>query len=80
MIEITDHDGFIALTVEDNGKGISDTEISDSRSLGLLGIRERIFIFGGDVHITGAENRGTRVIVRIPPRRETEYHAQDTGR
>ena len=79
-IEITDDDGFITLTVEDNGKGISDAEISDSTSLGLLGIRERMFIFGGDVEITGAENQGTRVTVRIPYRKDMGYHAQNTGR
>lgn len=79
-IEIHDRDGFITLTVEDNGKGISEAEISDSGSLGLLGIRERVFIFGGDVDISGAGNRGTRVIVKIPHTQEVAYHAQDTGR
>lgn len=79
-IEINDRDGFITLTIEDNGKGISEAEISDSSSLGLLGIRERVFIFGGDVHIAGAENRGTQVVVKIPHRKEITYHAQDTGR
>jgi PAS domain S-box-containing protein len=79
-IEINDQDGFITLTVEDNGKGISEAEIADPHSLGLLGIRERVVIFGGDVHISGARSRGTQVIVKIPHREETAYHAQDTGR
>ena len=79
-ISMDGRNGFITLTVEDNGRGISDSEISDHRSLGLLGIRERVVIFGGDVHISGAKGRGTQVIVKIPHREEMAYHAQDTGR
>ena len=79
-IEINTRDGCITLTVEDNGKGISDAEISDPGSLGLLGIRERVFIFGGDVNISGARDGGTRVVVRIPHKEEMKYHAQDSGR
>lgn len=79
-IEINDHDDTLTLTIEDDGKGISQAEITDPRSLGLLGMRERVGIFGGDVHISGAENKGTQVVVRIPHRKEIVYHAQDTGR
>jgi signal transduction histidine kinase len=59
-------DGQIRLEVADNGVGIPDGKANDRASLGLLGIRERAFLFGGEVTIGGAPGRGTRVSVAIP--------------
>jgi signal transduction histidine kinase len=61
----------IVLRVEDNGRGITEREISGSKSLGLLGIKERALLFGGSVDITGRQNKGTVVAVHIPLRRYT---------
>ncbi|MHB8481472.1 MAG: ATP-binding protein [Nitrospiria bacterium] len=60
----------LVLDVEDNGKGISPSEITAVQSLGLLGIRERAAFLGGDVRISGHPGKGTRVTVRIPLARE----------
>jgi signal transduction histidine kinase len=73
-IGIKEDDGFIILTVEDNGKGITEREVSDSKSLGLLGIRERALILGGGVHIRGSKGRGTRVEVKIPVKEADKGH------
>ena len=58
--------GGIVLTVEDNGRGITEREISDPKSLGLLGMRERALVFGGEIKISGAPGKGTTVMLRIP--------------
>jgi signal transduction histidine kinase len=58
-------DEFI-LTTSDNGKGITESQKSDSRSLGLLGMRERAHLVGGEIEITGTEGRDTVVTVRVP--------------
>ena len=55
--------------MEDDGKGITEREVSDSKSLGLLGMHERALLFGGEVQITGNGGKGTRVMVRIPVRK-----------
>src|SRR6184192_494818 len=56
----------LVLTVEDNGRGI-DAEVARSpKSLGLLGVRERVLPFGGRVDITGVRGEGTRVTVALP--------------
>ena len=73
-ISIEEDTGFIILTVEDNGKGITEREVSDSKSLGLLGIRERALIFGGEVQISGSKGRGTRVEVKIPFKEADKRH------
>jgi signal transduction histidine kinase len=56
----------VALEVADNGVGISDTDMTGKKSLGLLGMNERALLFGGEVKISGAPNHGTRVSVIIP--------------
>ena len=56
----------LSLEVRDNGRGITAQEIEHSRSLGLLGMRERALQFNGNVEIDGTPGRGTRVRVAIP--------------
>jgi PAS domain S-box-containing protein len=63
----------VILRVEDNGSGITESEQLNPRSLGLLGMRERAFSVGGEVHITGEKDRGTTVIVRIPVAEQKNY-------
>jgi len=56
----------LLLEIRDDGRGVTDDELRDPRSLGLLGIRERADLFGGTVHFEGVAGRGTIVSVRIP--------------
>jgi signal transduction histidine kinase len=56
----------LVLEVRDNGKGISETQISSVDRFGLLGMRERAHVFGGSVVIRGSPGEGTVVTVRIP--------------
>jgi len=58
--------GALVLTVEDNGIGIAESAIYDPKSLGLLGMRERVLPFGGAIEIAGAQDKGTKVRVSIP--------------
>jgi signal transduction histidine kinase len=59
-------DGNMLLEVEDNGKGITKKLFSDPTSFGIMGIRERVNYFGGDVTINGIKNKGTTLTVSIP--------------
>ncbi len=54
------------LTIRDNGKGITEEKRSGKLSLGLLGMRERARLVGGEVDISGAPAGGTTVVVRVP--------------
>ena len=58
--------GRLELKVKDNGKGITEKQISDPKSFGLIGIRERAISWGGEVKIKGVPGEGTTVEVRIP--------------
>jgi signal transduction histidine kinase len=59
-------DARFMLEVRDNGKGIASATIHDSRSLGLLGMRERVLPFDGNIEISGSRGKGTRVVVSLP--------------
>lgn len=60
--------GICHIDVRDNGRGISHEEAADPRSLGLLGMRERALLVGGDVTISRAGRKGTIVAITIPTR------------
>ncbi len=59
-------DGTLVLHVQDNGKGITENQIADPRAIGLIGMRERARAMGGEIHIHGAQARGTTITVNIP--------------
>jgi PAS domain S-box-containing protein len=56
----------VLLEVKDNGKGITERQIASPKSIGLIGMRERVHFFGGYLKITGSKDRGTTVTVSIP--------------
>ncbi len=64
QVSLRKEDGHLILQVRDNGKGIPP--VPDTNRFGILGMRERAHIFGGDVVIQGAPGQGTVVTVRIP--------------
>ena len=56
----------LVLDVKDDGRGITEREKRNTRSLGLLGMKERALLVGGAVEIQGARGKGTQVLVRVP--------------
>jgi len=65
-ILVEEVDGALVLEVRDNGRGITGEEITESSSLGLIGMRERAHLLGGSFEITGSAGRGTVLMVRVP--------------
>jgi PAS domain S-box-containing protein len=59
-------DGRLRLEIHDDGCGIGDGTAVGSTSLGLLGMKERVYSYGGRVEIRGAPACGTTVDVSIP--------------
>jgi signal transduction histidine kinase/ligand-binding sensor domain-containing protein len=56
---------YYLLEVRDNGKGF-DPATRKKKSFGLIGIRERAFMLGGEVDIFSAPGVGTTIRVSIP--------------
>ena len=66
VVKLKAGNGDLILQVRDDGRGITDAEINDPKSFGLLGIRERLYPFGGQVAFQGRPGLGTLVTVRLP--------------
>lgn len=56
----------IVLMVSDNGRGATEDEINDSRSIGFIGIRERAHSLNGSVEISGKPGEGTSIRATFP--------------
>jgi signal transduction histidine kinase len=65
-IELHCEDGWILLEVRDNGCGVRANELTDPKSLGLLGMRERAALLGGQCQIRNSPLGGTAVEARLP--------------
>jgi PAS domain S-box-containing protein len=60
----------VTLKVRDNGRGIRAGEVTDPKSLGILGMRERATLMGGKCQISAHPEGGTLVEVSFPSREE----------
>ncbi|MFQ5944162.1 MAG: response regulator [Anaerolineales bacterium] len=56
----------VVLSVHDDGVGITESQLNDPGSLGLMGMRERARAMAGEVAFEGLPEQGTTVILRIP--------------
>ncbi|MFN0088339.1 MAG: response regulator [Blastocatellia bacterium] len=65
-ISLSTKNGNLLLKVQDNGRGITENEQNNSKSLGLLGMRERASVIGGSLEIAGAPFRGTLLTLEMP--------------
>jgi two-component system, NarL family, sensor histidine kinase UhpB len=59
-------DGAVTLMVHDDGRGFSPADPRKPNSFGLMGLRERAYLLGGEVKIESEPGRGTTVEARIP--------------
>jgi signal transduction histidine kinase len=60
----------VRIIVADDGPGFNpnslDNKRTDSQTVGLLNIRERVSNFGGEFHINSRPQRGTRITLLLP--------------
>ncbi|WP_447976934.1 PAS domain S-box protein [Candidatus Nitrospira bockiana] len=69
-VRLTQEHGVVCLDVTDDGQGIPPDKLADPRSLGLLGMRERADLVGGEVLVRRSPEGGTTVSLRLPTARE----------
>lgn len=56
----------VALITHDNGAGFDLSTVDRRGSLGLLGMKERAYLLGGEFKISSSPGKGTTVVVHIP--------------
>ena len=59
--------GDLSLEIRDNGCGFDPAAAApDGHHYGLLGMRERVAVFGGELAVDSAPGHGTSVRLRVP--------------
>lgn len=65
-VQIRSDDSRFVIEVQDDGVGIDQERAKRGLSLGILGMRERLAPWGGEVEFRGSPGAGTRVTVSLP--------------
>ncbi|MDH3256277.1 MAG: GAF domain-containing sensor histidine kinase [Nitrospinota bacterium] len=64
-VNLEDELNTLTLRVEDDGIGIDSKHLLNGKSLGILGMRERARVWGGEVDFQSEPQKGTTVVVQI---------------
>jgi PAS domain S-box-containing protein len=56
----------LLITIRDDGRGISEEDMEKAESLGLVGMRERVWGLRGEISISADEPPGTRIDIVLP--------------
>jgi signal transduction histidine kinase len=65
-VDLARANGAVTLSVRDNGRGFNLGDPRRPSSFGLMGLRERVSLLGGEVRIESQPGRGTVLHVQIP--------------
>ncbi|QEH33262.1 Response regulator PleD [Aquisphaera giovannonii] len=69
-IELTEREGALHLLIDDDGRGFDTEAAMESAargaSLGLLGMRERVSLVGGELSIFSEPGNGTKIRATLP--------------
>ena len=60
-------DGTLEVEIRDDGRGFPPEVLRDSKSLGLIGMRERAVSAGGSIEFESAPGAGTTMRLRVAP-------------
>lgn len=56
---------FINISIKDDGIGF-DPQATKQNSFGLIGMKERVDLLGGEMNLDSVEKQGTRIMFKIP--------------
>jgi PAS domain S-box-containing protein len=65
-VSLQEESGQISLQVSDDGRGITEADLTKAGAFGLLGMRERIAPLRGHCEIRGVPGQGTTVSITVP--------------
>jgi signal transduction histidine kinase len=65
-VEMVANGREVALAICDDGVGFDVNQVRGTRGLGLVSMRERMHLIGGQFHIKASPGGGTRIQARAP--------------
>lgn len=66
IVQCSELDSWLFVTVEDNGKGMEQKEDKQEKGLGLINIQNRISLLNGTIETLSQPNEGTTINIQIP--------------
>ena len=63
---VSRHTNIVSIIVHDNGKGIDEGILQDSKGFGMKGMRERVRLLNGKMNISSAAHKGTTITIELP--------------
>jgi signal transduction histidine kinase len=65
-VELKRRSGNVVVRIRDNGRGLAAADSRKTRSFGVLGMRERAYVLGGELNISSPPQGGTQIEAVIP--------------
>ncbi len=66
QVSLRTSDGFLTLSVADDGHGFDALDLTESEGLGVAGMRERANLVGGVLEVHSEPGNGTQVYLKVP--------------
>ncbi len=66
LVRLSSNKEMLVLEVTDNGRGITEEQLSRKDSSGITGMKERALVLGGSIQVRGESGKGTTVKLRVP--------------
>ena len=70
LVQVGQQKRRLVIEIEDDGEGFDPGSVTpqpgSARGLGLLGMRERVELFGGSITFDSTPGSGTRVVIEVP--------------
>lgn len=66
LIHLYRLDGQLFISIADDGRGIAAADMEKAQSLGLVGMRERVWGMHGEISVSADDPPGTRIDILIP--------------
>lgn len=67
VVKMEDNDRYLTLIIKDEGEGFDVEQVSANKeSFGIIGMKERVELFGGELRIFSSPGSGTQVLIRVP--------------
>lgn len=66
QVSMKHENGTLFFSIRDDGIGITEKDIENPESLGLIGIKERVHPWGGKLNFDSSPGKGTLLIISLP--------------
>jgi signal transduction histidine kinase len=73
-------DSQLLISIRDDGRGIVAADMEKAQSLGLIGMRERVWGMHGEITVSGDDPPGTRIdiVLPLPPKAADDTPLSDS--